>query len=185
MRKKDKLFSLSVLVSMVILALIYFLNPSTKIVVNRTMEMLFTSDSKGMVMYYYEFTDFNYVFSILVSALQMLIPPLAKLTVINANIKFFGGSIALLVSLIGMIVGLSYAYAIGRALSAVTFGKFINRETISKYSLPVILVISIVWSWPFIFIGYICGLLLIDFKKFFSAITLGKLISLCYLIFIR
>lgn len=185
MRKKDKLFSLSVLISIIILALIYLFNPSVKITVNRTMEMMFTADAKGMVMYYYEFTDFNHIFSILVSALQMLVPPLAKLTVINANIKFFGGAVALILSFIGMIIGLSYAYAIGRGLSVVTFGKFINRELISKYSFPIILVFSIVWSWPFIFLGYVCGLLLIDFKKFFSAITLGKLISLCYLIFIR
>lgn len=185
MRKKDRLFSLLILISIVILAFIYLFNPSVKITVNRTMEMIFTADAKGMVMYYYEFTDFSYIFSILVSALQMLVPPLAKLTVINANIKFFGGIVALILSLAGMIIGLTYAYAIGRSLSTVTFGKFINRDLFNKYSFPVVLVLSIVWSWPFIFIGYICGLLLIDFKKFFSAITLGKLLSLCYLIFIR
>lgn len=185
MIKKDKLFSFLILFSVIILALIYLFNPSVKITVNRTMEMMFTADAKGMVMYYYEFTDFSYIFSILVNALQMLAPPLAKLTVINANIKFFGGTLALILSLTGMIIGLSYTYAIGRSLSTVSFGKFINRDLISKYSFPVILVFSIVWSWPFMFIGYICGLLLIDFKKFFSAITLGKLISLCYLIFIR
>lgn len=185
MTKKDKLFSLSVIASIFILAMIYFLNTTIAINTNRTIEMIFTADVKGIVMYFYEFNDIGYVISILASSIQMLVPPIAKLTVINANIKFFGSTIGLLISLIGMVIGLCYAYALGRAFSTITFGKFLNKKLLNKYSFYIITVISILWFWPCMLIGYLSGLLVIDFKKFFSAITIGKLISLCYLVFIR
>lgn len=188
MTKKDKIFSLSVICSIFILALLYFLVPDMAINTNRLMEMLFTDDSKGISMYYYEFRNLSYVISILASAMQIIIPPICKLAVIKANGSFFGSSLGMLLSLTGIVLGLSCSYAIGKCLSYMIFKnaareKFKASKFINSYIAILIFIVSILWQWPFIFVGYISGLLIVDFKKFIPAITAGKLISLCYLLF--
>ncbi len=180
---EEKKFLVFILCSTLILGAAYILIPDFSINVNRIMEMLFTDDAKGISMYFYEFGSLSYIISIGANAIQILIPPISKLAVIKANANFFGIEMGMLLSVIGLIIGLIYAYSIGELLGIAIIKRILSEERVhklkdfnNKYGSYLIFVICIMPNPIFAAVAYIAGFLLVDFKKFIIAAILGKII---------
>lgn len=128
MTKKGNILSLVVISSLLIIISLYLIYPDASININRMMEMLFTDDYKGILMYYYEYEGLSYIISIAANALQILVPPLFKSALIKANIRYFGSCIGLIFSLLGIALGLVYSYSIGRTLRIFIFNKIVKYK---------------------------------------------------------
>lgn len=176
---KNNIISLSVFISIVFLGVCYYSFSGFAITINRFCEMLNTGNSKGIMMYYYEFGNINYITSILITSLQTLIPVFPKNPVIEANIVYFGNTVGFILTILGVLLGSSYAYLIGSALSNIFKLKKIMINKCVIYVVVIFQFISVIAS----IVNYIAGTFKLDYKKYILAVMLGQMLYCIYKIY--
>ena len=127
------------------------------------------------------------VLSCLIILIESMIPVIPLMVFITLNFYIFGTSIGFILSWIFTICGclLSYSlfkYGFGDKFDYLTKEKDkLNKykNAIKNLSLTQLILIIAVPFTPAFLVNIVCGLLKIDFKKYFIAILIGK-ISLVY-----
>lgn len=181
---KDKVDLIVSATLVLIIASSYSLSTDLQINVNRTLSMLRLNDHKGILMYFYGLPKISAIAAMLIISEQTLVPILGKESIVYANYKFFGKFEGLLISLLGIMLGLLITFVIARSFTLL-LKKFFNFNKVelfsNKFGIFFIIMISIIPIWPSALVGYLAGLAGIRMKNFLLPSILGQ--ALCLILF--
>lgn len=170
-----------ILLSLLIFVICYLGNDNIAININSFFEMLKTGNTKGLMMHYYSFGKGSYIESIITTFFQTIIPIFSKPPLVAANIGYFGVIIGFIITVLGTIIAKVYSYIIGTIISDL-FKVRKEYDIVNKYAIYVVLICTLISTFPFNIISYLAGVFNLKFKTYIVGILLADMFVLSYII---
>lgn len=147
--------SLFLLLPIVLLAVVYFISKDFALSFSKVSDMLKSSNTNSLQMFFYDWGNFGWLVSVMISIYAFLVPIFPKATVFIANQAYFGQVIGTILVVVAMIIALGYIFILGRWIGKLIKG---NIENLKWISLGITLLSSVlIVVAPLSIIGVLLG----------------------------